>query len=427
MLARGVYSLIFALALPLILLRILWRSRRAPAYRERLSERFGAGAAVSGRPLWVHAVSVGETLAIAPLVERILAQAAPPQVLITTMTPTGAQMVQQRFGSRVIHRYCPWDLPGFWHLFMRRVTPRACVIVETELWPNMLAACKRADIPVLLANARLSARSARGYGRLPFLTRPMLRSLTCVAVQNRVDGDRFIELGLPSSCLEVTGSIKFDIHPPQSAEQEGLSLRQALGSERPVLLAASTHRGEDEILIQCWRRLSTRWPDLVLMIVPRHPERFSEVRSLLQAEAAGAAICCRSDGIAPTMETRLYLGDTLGELMTFYAAADIAFVGGSFSGTGGHNPLEPAALSKAVVMGPDTFNFDQITRMLIDAGGLVQVERPEQLDDVVGHWLEYPRERIKTGASGQSLVAANQGALDKLEQQVAALLSNQPR
>ncbi len=370
--------------------------------------------------IWVHAVSVGETLAIAPLVRGLLARYPQHRILITNMTPTGAEQVGQLFGGRVEQRFCPWDLPLALRAFLRRTRPELCVIVETELWPNMVAECDRAGVPVVLANARLSERSARGYRKFARLTQPMLQRLTLVAAQNQADAERFIALGMPPERVEVTGSIKFDLQLDAQQVAAGQALRQQLGAERPVVIAASTHQGEDEIILAAWRRLRERFPNLLLMLVPRHPERFEAVARLCRRYSEG--LIRRSQAGQPDRDTELYLGDSMGELMLFYAAADIAFVGGSFSGTGGHNPLEPAALGLPVVMGPDCFNFQVITEALRDQGGLVRVEQAEALERQLQDWLEQPEQRHQAGQRGADFVAANRGALERLQQAVARLL-----
>ncbi|MBV1788370.1 lipid IV(A) 3-deoxy-D-manno-octulosonic acid transferase [Marinobacterium sp. D7] len=421
--ARRLYTLVFTLALPLVLARLWWRGRKAPAYRQRVKERLGFIPApeFSAKPVWIHAVSVGETLAIAPLVQRLLESYPQRPVLITTMTPTGAERVQALFGERVTHRYCPWDLPWFWARFLERSKPLLCVVVETELWPNMLHSCAGRDIPVLLANARMSARSARGYARFAALTRPMLEQLTLVAAQSHADGERLHQLGLPSDRLKITGSIKFDIEPDPADIGAGAALRVQLGDTRPVLIAASTHEGEDELLLRVWKALCLDWPSLALILVPRHPERFASVAAL--ARRYSDRVCRRSAAETPSLETEIYIGDTLGELMQIYAAADIAFVGGSFSGTGGHNPLEPAALGKPVLMGPDTFNFAQITQALSDAGGLVQVADEVGLLRTLRELVGNAERCAAMAQAARRFVADNRGALDRLQQLVEGELS----
>ncbi|MBV0933271.1 lipid IV(A) 3-deoxy-D-manno-octulosonic acid transferase [Marinobacterium weihaiense] len=417
---KTLYTGLFYLATPLLLFRLWQRGCKAPGYRRDWRQRLGLGASLPGPVIWVHAVSVGETVAVAPLVKHLLATYPRHRILITNMTPTGADQVRALFGDRVEQRFCPWDLPLAHRAFLRRTRPALCIIVETELWPNMLAQCARAGVPVLLANARLSERSARGYRRLAALTRPMLQHLSLVAAQNTADAERFIALGMPPARVEVTGSIKFDLQPDAAAVQDGQALRRQLGAERPVLIAASTHQGEDEMLLQAWQRLRAVHADLVLMLVPRHPERFADVAALCRRYSE--RLVCRSNGQAPDRQTELYLGDSMGELMQFYAAADIAFVGGSFSGTGGHNPLEPAALGLPVVMGPDCFNFQAITDALIEQGGLVRAEDADALVAQLSAWLGQRELARQAGAQGAAFVAANRGALERLQQAVARLL-----
>ncbi|WP_354468362.1 lipid IV(A) 3-deoxy-D-manno-octulosonic acid transferase [Marinobacterium sp. MBR-109] len=417
---RQLYTLLFYLLLPILLLRLWWRGRKAPGYRQNWRQRLGLGPAIGQPVIWIHAVSVGETVAIAPLVNRLLVRYPQHRVLITNMTPTGAAQVRTLFGDRVEQRFCPWDLPLALRAFLRRTRPELCIIVETELWPNLVNQCARAGVPVLLANARLSARSARGYQRFSALTKPMLQQLSLIAAQGQADADRFVALGMPPERVDVTGSIKFDMQPDAAQVAAGQALREQLGNDRPVLIAASTHQGEDEILLQAWQQLRAVHPQLVLMLVPRHPERFDAVAELCRGYSK--RLVRRSRGDQPDEHTELYLGDSMGELMLFYAAADIAFVGGSFSATGGHNPLEPAALGLPVVMGPDCFNFQSITDSLSEAGGLVRVEDANALQTQLLEWLGDQTAGGHSGAQGAEFVAANRGALDRLEQTVVRLL-----
>jgi len=418
---RYLYTLLFYLLLPILLLRLWWRGRRAPGYRQNWRQRLGLGPAIGQPVIWVHAVSVGETVAIAPLVNRLLVRYPKHRLLITNMTPTGAEQVRSLFGDRVEQRFCPWDLPLALRAFLRRTHPELCIIVETELWPNLVDQCTRAGVPVLLANARLSARSARGYQRFSSLTGPMLQQLSLIAAQAPADAERFVTLGMPPERVEVTGSIKFDLQPDTAQIVAGQALREQLGTERPVMIAASTHQGEDEILLQTWRQLRAVHPELVLILVPRHPERFEAVAELCRGYSD--RLVRRSSGTRPDTQTELYLGDSMGELMLFYAAADIAFVGGSFSGTGGHNPLEPAALGLPVIMGPDCFNFQSITDALIQVGGLVRVQEVAGLNAALSALFDDTDRRRSAGQEAAAFVAGNRGALDRLEQAVDRLLN----
>lgn len=418
--ALALYSTLFRLLLPLFALRLLIRSRKAPAYRQRIAERLGFAKPVTGRPLWIHAVSVGEVIAISPLVEKLLENYPDIPVLITTMTPTGAAQVEQRFGpwgaARVSHRYIPWDTPGAVARFFKRHQPRAGLIVETELWPNLLRTAERLGIPLLLANARLSAKSQRGYQRFSALASVALSSLTHICAQHDADAQRFIELGVPGERVSVDGSIKFDRSIPSEAIEQGKVWRQALGN-RPVLIAASTHAGEDEIALQAWQQLKQSLSDAVLILVPRHPERFDSVATL--AQGYSTAVQRRSSNELPDLRTEIWIGDSLGEMLAYYATADIAFVGGSFSGTGGHNPLEPAALSLPVIMGPSRYNFLSIAAELENEGALFEVQSASELAATASELLSSEGAAAKdAGEAGLRVVERNRGALDRLLLQV---------
>lgn len=418
--ARLLYTLLLYCLTPLILLKLWLRGRKSPEYRQRWGERFGLipdfAARHAVRPLWIHSVSLGETVAITPLVEQLLAQYPEQPIIMTTMTPTGSERVRAQFGGRVMHVYCPYDLPDVLSRFHNRVKPSCCVIVETELWPNLIHSCASRNVPVLVANARLSARSAKGYQRFAWLTRPMLRDISCIAAQNPVDGQRFVDIGLDPKQLEVTGSIKFDITPPQGDEEEIQQLRSAWGVDRPVLIAASTHDDEEQQLIGLYKALQDSGPELLLILVPRHPERFVEVYN--QCLRAGLKTSRRSLREPPAADINVYLGDTMGDMMKLYGAADIAFVGGSLIERGGHNPLEPAVLGKPVLMGSHLFNFQQIADQLEKQQALTVVSDIKQLQLVVKQLLDNPEQVKMMGAAGQAYMDANRGALARLTQLV---------
>ncbi len=417
--ARLLYTALLYLALPVILLRLWWRGRKSPAYRLRWRERLGFVPRQDVQPLWIHGVSVGETVAIAPLVELLLARHPDLPLLLTTTTPTGSQRVKALFGDRVQHVYCPWDLPDALGRFLRRTRPHGCIIVETELWPNLVHACQGAGVPVLLANARLSARSARGYARFAALTRPMLQRLDRVVAQHDSDGERFVALGLPVQKLSVSGSIKFDIETQPQWLDAGARLRARWGG-RPVLVAGSTHEGEDAALLRVLAQLRGPFPDLLLVLVPRHPERFDAVYRLCCD--AGWSVARHSASEYQAAEADVYLVDTMGELMGFYAAADIAFVGGSLVPRGGHNPLEPAALGKPVLMGQQVFNFQAICDALESAGGLTRLIDESALGLELQRLLADATLRERQGAAARAFVAQNRGALERLYHEVEAML-----
>lgn len=410
--ARLLYTLLFTLLMPLMLLRLWWRGRVSPAYRQRTAERFGL---VSRRPapggIWIHSVSVGETLAAVPLIRRLQQQYPDKPLLVTTTTPTGSALVRQQFGDSVWHQYLPWDLPWLLGRFLRVIEPSVLVVMETELWPNLVAACNERQIPVMLANARLSARSARGYQRLAALTLPMLQGLASVACQNAVDGQRFIELGLPPERLHITGSIKFDVSVPADIEISAALLRQQWGPQRPVLALASSHAGEDELLLDLMPTLRQQFPDLLLLLIPRHPERFDAVADAIHARGLYGWRRTRIlDGAAAP---DVYLADTMGEMLLLLAAADLVVMGGSLFNIGGHNPIEPAALGKPVVMGPGGFNFAEIISGL-EAAGALRLTSAEQLGNELCYLLGNSQTRQQMAAAGLEVVATNRGAVDRM-------------
>ncbi|MDI3201861.1 lipid IV(A) 3-deoxy-D-manno-octulosonic acid transferase [Pseudomonas shahriarae] len=413
---RTLYSCLFYLALPLVALRLWLRARKAPAYAKRVSERFSYGLPVL-KPggIWVHAVSVGESIAAAPMIRGLLERHPQLPITVTCMTPTGSERIQALFADepRIQHCYLPYDLPCAAKRFLDRVQPRLAVIMETELWPNHIHQCAKRGIPVALANARLSARSAKGYGRFAKLTAPMLAEMSLFAVQTATEAERFRSLGARPETVEVTGSIKFDltINPELLARAAALR-EQWQASERPVWIAASTHEGEDEVVLAAHRQLLASYPNALLILVPRHPERFNAVLELCQQQ--GFATVQRSSGAPVGADTSVLLGDTMGELLFLYALADSAFVGGSLVPNGGHNLLEPAALAKPVISGPHLFNFLEIAAMMREAGALQEVDDAEGLAEVVRQLFELPQDARKRALAGLKVMQANQGALKRL-------------
>ncbi|CAD5106517.1 lipid IV(A) 3-deoxy-D-manno-octulosonic acid transferase [Zestomonas carbonaria] len=411
---RHLYTLLFHLGLPLVGLRLFLRSRKAPAYARRIGERFASGLPVlEPGGIWVHAVSVGESIAAAPMVRALLERHPELPITITCMTPTGSERIQALFGDRVQHCYLPYDLPWAAGRFLDRIRPKLAVIMETELWPNHIHQCAKRGIPVALANARLSERSARGYARFAGLTRPMLGELSWLAVQTEVEAERFRQLGARPERVTVTGSIKFDLHIDPTLTERATALRAEWGIDgRPVWIAASTHAGEDEIVLDAHRQLLDRHPDALLILVPRHPERFAGVHELCRQR--NFATRRRSTGETVDGQTQVLLGDTMGELLFLYALADLAFVGGSLVANGGHNLLEPAALGKPVLSGPHLFNFLEIAAQLREAGALLEVEEaPALAEALLRLWAE-PASAQSMSDAGLSVLRANQGALERL-------------
>lgn len=411
---RHLYTLLLHLALPLIALRLALRARKAPAYARRIKERFSfALPPLKPGGIWVHAVSVGESIAAAPMIRALQARHPELPITVTCMTPTGSERIQALFGDSVQHCYLPYDLPWAAARFLDRVRPRLAVVMETELWPNHIHQCARRGIPVALANARLSERSARGYARFGKLTAPMLAELSLIAVQTQAEAQRFLDLGARPDCVEVTGSIKFDLKIDAELLQRAAELRRQWQAEqRPVWIAASTHAGEDEIVLAAHRQLLETRPNALLILVPRHPERFNSVHELCLSD--GLTTRRRATGEAVQTGDQVLLGDTMGELLFLYALADIAFVGGSLVANGGHNLLEPAALGKPVLSGPHLFNFLEIAAQLRAAGALSEVANAAQLAERTASLLDTPAEAQRMSAAGLAVLKANQGALERL-------------
>jgi 3-deoxy-D-manno-octulosonic-acid transferase len=410
---RGVYSVLLYLLLPALLLRLLWRSLRAPAYRERWRERLGFYNQPPGpASVWVHAVSVGEVQAAQPMIRHLLLRDPAARILVTTTTPTGARRLGELFGDRVAHLYSPFDLAPVVRRFLARVSPCLAIVMETEIWPNLLVECERRGIPVLLVNARLSQRSASGYKRAQPLAGESMQRLSLIAAQSRADAERFIGLGVPAERVAVTGSIKFDLQLPASLTEQAEVMRRGWGCNRPVWVAASTHEGEEEPLLQAHARLREQLPAALLVLVPRHPDRFERAAALVQRR--GFRLARRSLGQACDAQTSVYLGDTMGELVSFIAAADVAFVGGSLVPTGGHNLLEAAAVGVPVIVGPHVFNFVEVTRLLLEHQAAVQIQSADELTRCLNLWLTDAAERARIGENGRKAVEANRGALDRL-------------
>lgn len=443
---RTLYTWLFRAAIPLALLRLWWRGRDDPAYRKRWRERFGrvpdrapgyrrrwyerfgvVPARLSKAPLlWVHSVSVGETLAAVPLIRELVARHGDWQWLVTTTTPTGSQRVHDALepllGARLLHYYLPFDLPECLTPFLNALRPNALVSIETELWPNMLASCAERGIPTLVANARLSEKSARGYARFPGFSRAMLGNLTRVVAQYPADAERFVALGLPPERLRVAGNIKFDLHIDSGllSEAQALAHQWQGAGNRPIWLAASTHAGEDEIILDAFEALRREFPQLLLVLVPRHPERFDGVARL--GRERGFRLLRRSDGGPPGPDCQVLLGDTMGELLKFYGACDLAFVGGSLVPVGGHNMIEPAAWGVPVVCGPHLHNFLTVSELLRDAGALKVAEDAEQLARLAATWLRDESARCAAGERGREVAEQNSGALACLVEEIEGLM-----
>lgn len=404
---RYIYTGLLYAALPLILARLLLRGFRHKAYWSRWGERFGRVDVEPG-VIWFHAVSVGEVQAAAPLIESLL----PANVLVTTMTPTGSDQVRRLFPEGVQHSYAPYDYPGVVKQFLDRARPRCLVSLETEIWPNTLFQCHARGIKVAFANLRLSERSYKRYARAGGFMASVLRRVDTFAVQAEPDARRLVDLGAPRDAVHVTGSIKFEVELPASLTEVAQVLRREWGHDRPVWIAGSTHENEDEQVLDAFEQLLPAHPDLLLVLVPRHPERFPAVARLCRRRSLN--VVRRSDGAGSiAADTRVYLGDTMGELSLMYAASDIAFVGGSLVRSGGHNILEPCALGLPVLFGPHMRNFLQISEMAIERGAGAQVSGVPELVRAVDRYLSDPNLRFTAGERGRELVRENRGALEK--------------
>ena len=408
---RLVYTLLWYLVLPLLPPRLAWRARKEPGYAQHVGERFGRypDGPHEGIVLWIHAVSLGETRAAAPLIERMLQEFPESTLLLTHMTATGRAAGHAMFGERVVQAWLPYDLPFAVRGFLARFRPRVGIIMETELWPNLVAAMRAAGVPLFLVNARLSARSARGYARAPGLVRPMLAALSGVAAQAGDDAHRLAALGAPSPI--VTGNLKFDVTVPDAAIALGRELRARFGDGRPVLVAGCTRDGEEAMLLDALAQ--SPLPDNALVvIVPRHPQRFATVAELFARR--GVPFARRSDNAPVAADVGVVLGDSMGEMPAYYAAADVVFVGGGLLPLGGHNLIEAIAAGKPTLVGPHMFNFAEATANALAAGAAVEVADANALVATVASLLRDPARRASMRAAALAFHAAHSGAADRL-------------
>jgi 3-deoxy-D-manno-octulosonic-acid transferase len=418
---RLLYLLAVYLTAPIISAVLLWRGLRDRSYRQNFGERFGLGAAAAPQGVWVHAVSVGEVQACAPLVSALRRRHPQLPVTVTTFTPTGAARARALLGELAQVRYVPYDLPGAVRRFLRRVQPRLAVILETELWPNLYRECGRQRVPLVLASARVSARSLGRYRRLGALFRDALAQAAVVAAQGQGDAERFRALGADPASTHVTGNLKFDFELPEDMPERGRRLREEYAAGRALWVAGSTHEGEETAVLAAHRQVRAVHAGALLVIAPRHPGRFAEVAQELAR--AGVRFVRRSEAAgAPPADTEVLLLDSLGELLGFYAAADVAFVGGSLVPVGGHNLLEPAALGVPVLVGPHTANCAEVARLLVEAGGAFVVHDAGELAARVSDLLADPQARARMGAHGRAAVEVNRGALTRLLALIEPLL-----
>lgn len=404
---RYFYTLLYILAAPLLCVRWVYKSFKPPQYREPLRERFGIVSKESSESIWFHAVSMGESNAAIAIIKRLLAKFPDLNIIVTTTTPTGARQIQSGLGNKVKHHYSPCDLPGTIKRFIHRARPKLLVIMETELWPNWLHHLKEQKIPVILANGRLSERSAQKYEKVFSLAKEMMAAFVKVLAVNQHDAERFQRIGLSVDKLVVTGNIKFDIDIPQFSDHEYYPEWKGV----PIWIAASTHKGEDELILKAHQLICQQVPNARLILVPRHPERFESVARIITE--SGFNMARRSQPSSWNEDAQVLLGDTMGEMMKAFSISDITWVGGSFAEIGGHNPIEPAVLAKPVFTGPHIFNFNEIYCDLINAGGAQMVENETELARRIVELMQAPDENQDMGKKALQVIENNRGALDK--------------
>ncbi len=409
--------------LPLMVTAMLWRGFKTPAYWQRLPERFGNYKFPALKEsIWIHAVSVGEVQAAVPLVKRLQHLYPNETIVVTTQTPTGSDRVKKIFANSVVHTYVPYDAPFLVRQFIKHMQPRLAVIMETEIWPHLYAECANNSIPIVMASARISPRSINSYERFKYLFKPTLNQVKLIAAQTSRDAERFLSLGAEAKRVRVVGNLKFDfMFVPSNLQEKGQEYYHNHFSGRPVWIAASTHDGEENIVLEVHKKLLITFPNLLLILAPRHPERSSQVMTLIKQNAL--SFTRRSTHEIPNDATQVLLLDTLGELPMFYAASQVAFVGGSLVPIGGHNLLEPAALSIPILVGPHTFNAPEISEMLEEVGALEGVRTQGDFQTALTSLLKDPALARLAGSAGKEVVAENFGALDKLLEEIQLILT----
>lgn len=418
---RQVYSFLMYLLTPYLLLRLWWKGRRLPAYRQRIGERFALGSHSLKKnvDIWIHAVSLGEVIAATPLIDALLDKQW--QILVTTMTPTGAERVQARFGNKVTHQYVPYDLPCVLRRFFEKNKARLGIIVETELWPNLIYYAYQAQIPLLLVNARLSERSYQGYSRVKFLLRSVLNQFNAILAQSEDDAKRFKALGAQANRVSVFGNMKFDLQT-QNIKQDSALFRDHWGSQRPVVIAASTHEDEEQLLLSRLRILQSGLHNMILLIAPRHPERFQKIYQLSMKLGFNTGL--RSQVETLNASNEVVILDSLGELLSFYQISDYAFVGGSLVPVGGHNVLEPIAMGVPVFSGSYVHNFKTICRDLQEAHAIELVENADDLVERIIA-LHKDKNRKRNLVENASLVLeANKGAVSRYVSKAESILDS---
>jgi 3-deoxy-D-manno-octulosonic-acid transferase len=418
---RLVYTLLLCFLLPVILIRMLWRSFDNKAHRKRLAERFGFFCKpTTPTKVWLHAVSVGETMAAKPLIEKLIETYGEQAVLVSSTTLTGSETVQRLFAERVTHHYFPYDLPFMMDRALQQISPEIFVSMETEIWPNCWHYCHQQDIPLVLANARLSTRSTLRYLKVHSFIESVLKNASLIACRNQQDAENFKQLGATDEQVKVVGDIKSDIQLSDENRQKGQIFKQQWGNSRLVLVAASTHEGEDALILEVYAKLKQSIDNLLLVLIPRHPERFSDVRKLIDDD--GFVRQDRSEGKPFSSQVEVILGDSMGELMAWFVAADLVFMGGSLVNVGGHNPLEPLACGKAVITGSYYFNFKETYQLLVEQEAAYIAKDTEEFFQQANHLLINNKLCQQMGEKGRAIVNQNKGATHHLLEAIKDLV-----
>jgi len=428
-LRRTLYSLLLYLIFPLVIFRLFWRSRSNPAYRKRIGERVGFVQRDSDKPvIWVHAVSVGETIAAQPLIEGLISQYSNHRILVTTTTPTGSDRVKALFGDRVAHVYFPYDLPDVVARFINRIKPQILIVIETEIWANLFSKCKKENIPVALVNARLSEGSTQKYLKIKSLVSETLANISLIAVRSDVDAGRFKQLGAKDSQVFIAGNIKFDFSINENQVEKGKQRRNHWGERALVWVVASTHAGEDKKILKIYQSLLGQFPHLILVLVPRHPERFDDVFLLCEALNENGIKTLRHSNVkeygTETADANIILGDSMGEMQSWFAMADVVFMGGSLVETGGHNPIEPIAQGVPVVSGPHMFNFDDVSPQLVEESLLFLCETEDAVKEQVARLLVQASNEYMTvfGTTAKVFMQQHQGVAARLLEKISITL-----
>ncbi|AJC50375.1 3-deoxy-D-manno-octulosonic acid transferase [Coxiella endosymbiont of Amblyomma americanum] len=410
---RYLYILLSYILSPFIFFRTLCQLYKKENYRHRFLERFGYinTIDIKKKSLWIHAVSLGEAITAVPLISALLKSYPQHTLIITTTTVTGSEQIRKNFGDQIYHVYCPYDFPGSANRFLQRIHPQLAIIMETELWPNILYYLYRQNIPILLANARLSKRSMHNYLRVRPITQKMLSQITCVAAQSDIDGKRFLQLGLPNNRLFIAGNMKFDLQISKYLIEKGKNLRKNWGLLHPTLIAASTHEGEEIIILKVFQELRRQFQHAHLILVPRHPNRFNKVAYL--CKSIGFSVAKRSLHKMPSLKNDILLGDVVGELRWLYAASDVAFIGGSLVPAGGHNLIEPAAMHLPIISGPNLQNFLLVSKLLKTAHALIIISDSTSLLKNVVQLFNNPKKRKQLGELAYQVSITNKGALNR--------------